>query len=436
MGRTAAELAHKDNNLVWHPYAPAPNPMPAFVVDSASGVYLHFRDGTTAIDAMSSWWSAALGHRHPELVDAAQEQLTSMSHVMFGGLTHEPAIRLAEQLTTLTGLDRVFYSDSGSVAVEVAVKMALQYQRGIGHPERNQLLTWRGGYHGDTFALMSVCDPEGGMHSMWRGVIAEQKFVPAPPDRGASSTEQRAFLAQVEQSIDSRIAAIIVEPVVQGAGGMRFHDAALIRGLREICDRTGRLLILDEIATGFGRTGQLFAAEAAGVRPDIICLGKALTGGFMSFAATLASRSVADAINTPAGGGALMHGPTFMGNPLACAVASRAVEIYTRGEWKHQVPRIEGELREALGTLTFGSGTGIADIRVLGAIGVVEMEQPVDMKATTLAALAEGVWLRPFGKLIYVMPPFIATSEEVAQIGKGVCAAVEADLALKRKGNS
>ncbi|MDU0477637.1 adenosylmethionine--8-amino-7-oxononanoate transaminase [Staphylococcus chromogenes] len=431
MSPRAAELAAQDRELLWHPYSPCPNPVDAVAVDKASGVYLHLSDGRVVIDAMSSWWAAALGHSHPELVAAAQQQIDRMSHVMFGGLTHEPAVRLGEQLTRLTGMDKVFYADSGSVSVEVAVKMAIQYQRGIGHPERTIMLTWRGGYHGDTFAPMSVCDPEGGMHALWRGIIAQQKFVPAPPTRGASAHTLSAYLAQIEAAIDDSIAAIIVEPVVQGAGGMRFHDAELVAGLRDICDRTGRLLVVDEIATGFGRTGSLFAVESAGIRPDIMCVGKALTGGFMTFAAALTTNAVAHAISTPAGGGALMHGPTFMGNPLACAVSSAALRVYERGDWRAQVARIEHELIDGLAVLHTPSGQpldGIADIRVLGAIGVVELHTPVDMAATTEAALAEGVWIRPFGTLIYVMPPYVCTSAEIAQICHGVVAAVHRHL--------
>ncbi|MEJ5996655.1 adenosylmethionine--8-amino-7-oxononanoate transaminase [Corynebacterium sp. H130] len=415
------ELQDLDSRLIWHPYSPAPGAMSNLPVASTSGVYLQLHDGRTLIDGMSSWWAAAHGHSHPKIVAAAKQQIDAMSHVMFGGLTHEPAVRLAETLTRLTGLDKVFYSDSGSVAVEVAVKMALQYQRGIGHPERNKLLTWRGGYHGDTFAPMSVCDPEGGMHSLWRGVIAEQKFVSAPP----SGSDFGDFVAELEAAIDDSIAAIIIEPMVQGAGGMRFHSPALVAEVRRLCTKYGILFIADEIATGFGRTGALFACETAGVNPDIMCLGKALTGGFMTFAATLTTDAVAEAISSPAGGGALMHGPTFMGNPLACAVASAAVSLIEEGQWREQVPRIETELKAGLKPLT--EDPRVQDVRVLGAIGVVEMKRPVDMKATTDAAVAGGVWLRPFGKLIYCMPPFISTSENVAQICRAVRASVEAN---------
>lgn len=416
-----AEIVAFDQSHLWHPYAPTPAPMDPLPVASASGVHLTLSDGRRLIDAMSSWWAAAHGHSHPALVAAAHQQIDRMSHVMFGGLTHEPAVRLGERLVRLTGLDKMFYADSGSVSVEVAVKMALQYQRGIGHPERNKLLTWRGGYHGDTFAPMSVCDPEGGMHSLWRGVLAEQKFVSAPP----VGEDFGSFVAELEAAIDETIAAIIIEPVVQGAGGMRFHSPKLVAEVRRICSTHGILFIADEIATGFGRTGSLFACEAAAVKPDIMCVGKALTGGFMTLAATLATYEVAEAIQTPEGGGALMHGPTFMGNPLACAVADAAVGLIEAGDWKTQVPRIEAELKAGLAPLT--TDPRVQDVRVLGAIGVVEMKHPVDMAKTTNAAVEHGVWIRPFGKLIYCMPPFISSSAEVEQICRAIQAAVQAN---------
>lgn len=417
----AAEIVAFDQAHLWHPYAPTPAQMDPLPVASASGVYLTLTDGRRLIDAMSSWWAAAHGHSHPALVAAAKNQIDQMSHVMFGGLTHEPAAKLGERLVRLTGLDKVFYADSGSVSVEVAVKMALQYQRGIGHPERNKLLTWRGGYHGDTFAPMSVCDPEGGMHSLWRGVLAEQKFVSAPP-AGENFSD---YVRELEAAIDESVAAIIIEPVVQGAGGMRFHSPKLVAEVRRICTEHGILFIADEIATGFGRTGSLFACEAAGVKPDIMCVGKALTGGFMTLAATLATDEVARAIQTEEGGGALMHGPTFMGNPLACAVADAAVGLIEAGDWKTQVPRIETELNQGLKQLK--NDPRVQDVRVLGAIGVVEMKHPVDMAKTTNAAVEYGVWIRPFGKLIYCMPPFISATEQVEQICRAIHAAVQAN---------
>lgn len=421
---TPEDILELDKNHIWHPYS-APG-APVLPVSATEGIHLHLSDGTQLIDGMSSWWSAVHGHGHPRLVAAATAQAHRMSHVMFGGLTHEPAARLTRALLELVDapLDTVFYSDSGSVAVEVAVKMALQYSRGIGHPERTRLLTWRSGYHGDTFAAMSVCDPDGGMHSLWGGVLAQQLFAPAPPVRGSDPQDLERYLDELEALVDDTVAAIIIEPVVQGAGGMRFHDHCLVAGVREICDRRGILMIADEIATGFGRTGSLFATSAAGVTPDILCVGKALTGGFMTLAATLCTTAVADAITSPRGGGALMHGPTFMANPLACAVAAESLAIIAEGGWRSAVLGIETELRAGLDPLR--REPGVADVRVLGAIGVVEMTTPVDIIPTTRAAIAEGVWLRPFGRLIYVMPPYICTTEDIATICRGVAAAVRA----------
>lgn len=415
-----ADVHKLDAAHIWHPYAPAG--IPTLPVESASGVTLTLGDGREVIDAMSSWWAVVHGHSHPRLVAAAQRQAETMSHVMFGGLTHRPAVELAQALVEVTdpNLTKVFYSDSGSVSVEVAIKMALQYQRGIGHPERTKLLTWRGGYHGDTFAAMSVCDPEGGMHAMWDGTLARQVFAPAPPARGASADVIAEYVATMDQLITADIAALIIEPVVQGAGGMRFHDRALVAEVRELCERRGILFIADEIASGWGRTGALFAT--GGLHPDILCVGKALTGGFMTLAATLTSLKVSDAIDSPAGGGALMHGPTFMANPLACAVATESVRMLQEGHWRTQVPMIEAALQEGLEPLRHYDG--VADVRVLGAIGVVEMTEPVDMHRTTSAALDHGVWIRPFGRLIYVMPPYICTPGELATICAAVTAAV------------
>lgn len=399
---------------------------PQFVT-STEGVYLTLSDSSKLIDAMSSWWAAAFGHGHPKLKEAAHQQIETMSHVMFGGLTHSPAIELARKLISITdnGLEKVFFSDSGSVAVEVSMKMAYQYQRGIGHPERHRLLTWRGGYHGDTFATMSVCDPNGGMHSMWADRVASNDFAPVPPARGASRSDIKQYLALLEEHINSSTAGIIVEPIVQGAGGMRFHDDSLIRGIRDICDRHDLVFIADEIAIGFGRTGEIFATTGAGATPDILCVGKALTGGFMSLAATITTEKIAAAINTPDGGGALMHGPTFMANPLACSVASAALELVIEGEWRRQVPNIEQRLLKGL--LPLSESPVVADVRVLGAIGVVEMKEPVDMRLATEAAVAAGVWLRPFGRLVYTMPPFIVTDEQIDSICEAVAAVVSAE---------
>ncbi|ALP33644.1 adenosylmethionine--8-amino-7-oxononanoate transaminase [Corynebacterium pseudotuberculosis] len=418
---------HFDQDHIWHPYSSMPTPVTPQFVTSAEGVYLTLSDDSKLIDAMSSWWAAAFGHGHPKLKEAAHQQIETMSHVMFGGLTHSPAIELARKLISITdnGLEKVFFSDSGSVAVEVSMKMAYQYQRGIGHPERHRLLTWRGGYHGDTFATMSVCDPNGGMHSMWADRVASNDFAPAPPARGASRSDIKQYLALLEEHINSSTAGIIVEPIVQGARGMRFHDDSLIRGIRDICDRHDLVFIADEIATGFGRTGEIFATTGAGATPDILCVGKALTGGFMSLAATITTEKIAAAINTPDGGGALMHGPTFMANPLACSVASAALELVIGGEWRRQVPNIEQRLLKGL--LPLSESPVVADVRVLGAIGVVEMKEPVDMRLATEAAVAAGVWLRPFGRLVYTMPPFIVTDEQIDSICEAVAAVVSAE---------
>jgi len=418
MDISAEDIAALDARHIWHPYAEPGEP--TLVVDSAAGVHLTLADGTTLIDAMSSWWAAAHGHGHPRLKAAAAAQIERMSHVMFGGLTHEPAARLTRNLMELTrgDFEQVFYSDSGSVSVEVAIKMALQYARGLGHPERTKMLTWRSGYHGDTFAAMSVCDPEGGMHSMWTGTLARQIFAPAPPTRGASPAERATYLHELEACITEEAAALVIEPVVQGAGGMRFHDHELVRGARDICDRHGIVLIADEIATGFGRTGDLFATQAAGVVPDIMCVGKAMTGGFMTMAATLATAKVSERMRPRA----LMHGPTFMANPLACAVSAEATALIVEGHWREQVAGIEKQLQRGLADLA--EEPGVADVRVLGAIGVVEMEREVNMAAATAAAVEQGVWLRPFGRLIYIMPPFISTADEVTQMCRGVRAAV------------
>ncbi|WKE58851.1 adenosylmethionine--8-amino-7-oxononanoate transaminase [Corynebacterium tuberculostearicum] len=418
MDISAEDIAALDARHIWHPYAGPGEP--TLVVDSAAGVHLTLADGTTLIDAMSSWWAAAHGHGHPRLKAAAAAQIERMSHIMFGGLTHEPAARLTRNLMELTrgDFEQVFYSDSGSVSVEVAIKMALQYARGLGHPERTKMLTWRSGYHGDTFAAMSVCDPEGGMHSMWTGTLARQVFAPAPPTRGASPAERATYLHELEACITEEVAALVIEPVVQGAGGMRFHDHELVRGARDICDRHGIVLVADEIATGFGRTGDLFATQAAGVVPDIMCVGKAMTGGFMTMAATLATAKVAEGMRPRA----LMHGPTFMANPLACAVSAAATELILEGYWREQVAGIEKQLQRGLTGLA--EEPGVADVRVLGAIGVVEMEREVNMAAATAAAVEQGVWLRPFGRLIYIMPPFISTADEVTLMCRGVRAAV------------
>ncbi|MGA4959937.1 adenosylmethionine--8-amino-7-oxononanoate transaminase [Streptomyces lavendulocolor] len=420
----AAELIALDRAHVWHPYGPMPGRTDPLVVESASGVRLRLaapaQGRDELVDGMSSWWSAVHGYNHPVLNEAARGQLDRMSHVMFGGLTHEPAVRLAARLVEITPepLRHVFLSDSGSVAVEVAVKMCLQYWRSVGRPAKRQLLTWRGGYHGDTWQPMSVCDPEGGMHELWSGALPRQVFVGPPP-----VAYEESYARELRETIGrhaDELAAVIVEPVVQGAGGMRFHDPEYLRVLREACDAHDVLLVFDEIATGFGRTGALFAAEHASVAPDVMCLGKALTGGYLSLAATLCTPRVADGISrgeVPV----LAHGPTFMGNPLATAVACASIDLLLGQDWQREVKRIEAGLRDGLAPAA--GLPGVHDVRVLGAIGVVQLDHPVDMAAATAAAVREGVWLRPFRDLVYVMPPYITGDDDVARICRGVVAA-------------
>ncbi|MHA3022067.1 adenosylmethionine--8-amino-7-oxononanoate transaminase [Mycobacterium sp. BMJ-28] len=424
---TPDEISAIDAAHVWHPYSTIGSEALAPVVAvGAKGAWLtlvHDGQHIQALDAMSSWWTAVHGHGHPVLDAAVTAQLATMNHVMFGGLTHEPAARLAQLLVEVTpaGLDTVFFSDSGSVAVEVAAKMALQYWRSKGRPAKHRLMTWRGGYHGDTFTPMSVCDPDGGMHELWTDVLTPQVFAPQVPT-GYDPAYSAAFEAQLADHADE-LAAVIVEPVVQGAGGMRFHDPRYLTDLRGACDRHGVLLIFDEIATGFGRTGALFAADHAGVSPDIMCVGKALTGGYVTLAATLCTAGIARTISSGEPG-ALMHGPTFMANALACAVSVASVELLRSGDWQTRVREIETGLRDGLAPAR--DVAGVADVRVLGAIGVIEMAEPVDMAVATEAALRHGVWLRPFGRLVYAMPPFICTPAEVAQIGSAMVAVARA----------
>ena len=400
-----------------------PGRMTPLVVSSAEGVRLRLADGRDLVDGMSSWWAAIHGYRHPVLDAAVTEQLGRMSHVMFGGLTHEPAIRLAERLVAITpdGLEHVFFCDSGSVSVEVAVKMCLQYWRSRGRPDKRKLLTWRGGYHGDTFMAMSVCDPDGGMHAMWDGVVAAQIFASAPPP--SFEEPYAAELTRLIAAHARELAAVIVEPVVQGAGGMRFHHPDYLRVLRAACDEAGVLLIFDEIATGFGRTGgSLFAAGQAGVGPDVMCVGKALTGGYMSLAAALCTAEVAAGISSGSVP-VLAHGPTFMANPLACSVALASLSVLLdTGDWVAGVDRISSRL--SAGLAPAAELPGVKDVRVCGAIGVVQLDHPVDMAAATAAAVGKGVWLRPFRDLIYTMPPYIANDDDVALICQGVLAAV------------
>lgn len=432
-----------DREHVWHPYGSLTGGLAPLPVASAQGVRLELADGRELIDGMSSWWCAIHGYRQPALDAAITSQLGRMAHVMFGGLTHEPAVRLARRLLELAPqeLDAVFFADSGSVSVEVAIKMSLQFQRAQGHPGRTRLLTVRGGYHGDTFGAMAVCDPVGGMHGMFTGVLAEHVFAERPPDGFDAPLDERwaEHVRALAERHAGELAAIVVEPVVQGAGGMRFHSPECVRLLRELCDEHGLLLVLDEIATGFGRTGALFACEHAGVSPDVMCLGKALTGGYMTLAATLCTRRVADAVSDGEGGG-LMHGPTFMANPLACAVALASLELLEGGSgdgrsvgdgngetsagWREQVTAIERGLRKGLAPA--GELPGVQDVRVLGAIGVVQLDHPVEVAAATEAAVSHGVWLRPFRDLIYTMPPYVTDEQDLARVCEAMLAAARA----------
>lgn len=418
----ADHLRALDRAHVWHPYGSFPGDAP-LLVESAEGVRLRLADGRELVDGMSSWWAAIHGYRHPVLDEAVRRQLATMSHVMFGGLTHAPAIRLAERLVRITPapLEHVFFSDSGSVAVEVAAKMAIQYWRARGRAGKHRLMTWRGGYHGDTVHPMSVCDPDGGMHAMWTGLLPAQVFVPPPPVT-FDPAYREVWSAALERHADD-VAAIVVEPVVQGAGGMTFHDPAFVSMLRELADEFDVLLILDEIATGFGRTGRLFAAEHAGVAPDILCLGKAMTGGYLSMAATLCTRDVAERISAGEPG-VLAHGPTFMGNPLAAAVSLASVDLLLGRDWAGEVAAIESGLREGLEPAR--ELAGVLDVRVRGAVGVVQLAGPVDVRAATAAAIDHGVWLRPFRDLVYTMPPFVSTSDDVNRICRAIRAAAAA----------
>lgn len=414
------DLLKLDQAHVWHPYGPMPGTQEPLLVTEAEGVRLTLADGRELIDGMSSWWAAIHGYRHPVLDAAVTDQLGRMSHVMFGGLTHEPAIRLCAKLVEITPepLQHVFLCDSGSVSVEVAVKMCLQYWRSRGRPEKHRMLTWRGGYHGDTFNPMSVCDPEGGMHSLWRGILPQQVFADVPP--AEMDTAYVQHLSDLIEQHAHELAAIIVEPVVQGAGGMRFHDPRYLHVLRELAYTHDVLLVFDEIATGFGRTGELFGAGHANVSPDVMCLGKSLTGGYLSMAATLCTSRVADGISkgeVPV----LAHGPTFMGNPLASAVSLASIDLLLSQDWKREVARIETGLKNGLAPAR--ELPTVRDVRVLGAIGVVQLHEPVDMARATKAAVDNGVWLRPFRDLIYTMPPFISTDDDVATICQGVIAA-------------
>ncbi|WP_198266217.1 adenosylmethionine--8-amino-7-oxononanoate transaminase [sulfur-oxidizing endosymbiont of Gigantopelta aegis] len=415
---SSSEWLAYDKAHLWHPYTSMSDPLPTYPVESAHGVRLKLADGRELIDGMSSWWAAIHGYNHSVLNAALEQQIQSMSHVMFGGLTHLPAVTLAKKLIELTAepLQHVFFADSGSVAVEVAIKMAMQYFQAQGKTSKQKLLTVRSGYHGDTLGGMSVCDPLNGMHQLFQGILAQHFFAPEPhcAEDGSSNI---AELEQLLQQHQAEIAAVIIEPLVQGAGGMRFYCPEYLQQLRAICDDYDVLLILDEIATGFGRTGSLFAYEQAGIVPDILCLGKALTGGYLTLAATMTTQKVVQGISAD-GAGILMHGPTFMANPLACQVANASIELLLSSDWKNSIARIEAQLQDELAICR--SLDCVEDVRVKGAIGVVELKESVDMKTMQADFVALGVWIRPFNKLVYIMPPFIIETKDLSKLTRAI----------------
>ncbi len=419
------DLLHLDRAHVWHPYTDFSQPGLIVPVSHAQGVELHLTDGRILVDGMSSWWSAIHGYNHPTLNQALTDQLGKMAHVMFAGVTHEPAVKLASTLAKITpdGLNKVFFSDSGSVAVEIALKMAIQYWHAQGQPQRTTFLTLKRGYHGDTFGAMSVCDPHSGMHHLFHHSLTHHLFADAPCCKFDEPFQESHIgkFAQLMQQHRQKIAAVIVEPIVQGAGGMRFYSPDYLRRVRELCDKHEILLIVDEIATGFGRTGKLFACEYAGISPDIMCLGKAMSAGYITLAATLCNDKVSNGISSGENP-AFMHGPTYMGNPLACAVANASIELLINSNWKEKVAAINRQLSIELAPCKEFSF--VEDVRVLGAIGVVELNSDVDLKKLVSQFIELGVWIRPFGKIIYLMPPYIIDNERLSLLTSAVLKAV------------
>ncbi len=397
-----------EEDHIWHPYANIPNKVSTYHVESADGVHLNFKNGLQVIDGMSSWWCMIHGYNNNFMNEAIKSQIDKVSHVMFGGLTHQPAIDLCKKLISLTpkGLDKVFFADSGSVSVEVSLKMALQYWQNKGYQEKSKFLTPRGGYHGDTFGAMSVCDPDNGMHHLFKGVLPKHFFVERPKMDNAE--EALHDLDSQLKKNHEQIAAMILEPIVQGAGGMNIYHRDYLKGVRHLCDKHNVLLIVDEIATGFGRTGELFGCNHSDISPDIMCVGKALTGGYMTMAAAITNQNISDTV------GVLMHGPTFMANPLSCSAANASIDLLLKNDWKKRIIEIQSLLAEEL--LPLKNYESVYDARVIGAIGVLELKKPLDMKSTQEKLIKYGVWLRPYGKLLYTMPPFIITDQELLKI--------------------
>lgn len=423
---TTSQVSTIDQQHIWHPYSSLTNPIPAYHVVSADGVRLKLADGRELIDGMASWWSAIHGYNHPELNAAIKHQIDTMSHVMFGGITHEPAAKLAQTLVDITpaGLEKVFFSDSGSVGVEVALKMAIQYWYSQGNSEKSRILSLRKGYHGDTFGAMSVCDPVTGMHHLFNNTLAKQLFTESPRC-GFNDAWDECHIADIKSQLEKHhheLAAVILEPILQGTGGMHFYSPTYLKRVCELCDEYDVLLIADEIATGFGRTGKLFACEWAGISPDILCLGKALTGGYMTLAATLCTTKVSDGI-CHGEAGVFMHGPTFMGNPLACSAANASIELLLNSNWEEQIATIEGQLKSGLAPAK--NYSNVTDVRCLGAVGVIELKESVDVATIQKQFVDKGIWVRPFGSRVYVMPPYIISSQDLDTLTSNMLKVVE-----------